>query len=334
MELGLARAGRSDSRVVVGPWLSEISVEVLYWIPVLRRLFERHGIAPERVTAISRGGTQDWYAGVADRYVDVHDLMGLDEFRAAQKRRVAEAGDQRQLRVTGLDRKLWRRARVGGALVLHPLVMYSRLRDFWAGEEELDAAARRCAWRRFPAPPPPALELPDRFVAAKLYFSDCFPDTPANRAVVRDVLLTLAKHEDVVLLSTGLELDDHAEPGAPDHPRIHGIGPLEPRDNLAVQTRVLARARALVGTYGGPSYLAPCLGIPSVSLASLPNHNRQHLEAARAAAAAMDAPVPVLLNASAGYVAQRTLAALAASSSTSSAKPAGAGSSGAANHGS
>lgn len=310
MELALARAGRSGRAVVVGPWLSEIGFEVLYWIPVLRRLFERHGIAAERVTAISRGGAQDWYAGVADGYVDVHDLMELDEFRAAQKRRVAEAGDQKQLRVTGLDRDLWRRARVGGALVVHPLVMYSRLRYFWAGEEELDAVATRCAWRRFPVPPPPALELPDRFVAAKLYFSDCFPDTPANRAVVRDVLLILAKHEDIVLLSTGLELDDHAEPGALDHLRMHGLGPLEPRDNLAVQTRVLARARALVGTYGGPSYLAPCLGIPSVSLASLPNHNRRHLEAACAAAAAMDAPEPVLLNASAGYAGQRTLAAV------------------------
>ena len=74
---------------------------------------------------------------------------------------------------------------------------------------------------------------------------------------MRDLLLALAEHEDVVLLTTGLALDDHAEPGAVAHPRIHGLGDLAPRDNLAVQTRVLARARALVGTYGGPSYLAP-----------------------------------------------------------------------------
>lgn len=310
IELGLACARRTGAPVVVGPWLSEIGFEVLYWIPLLRRLLERNSIAPERVTAISRGGVRDWYAGIADGYVDIHDLMGLDEFRAAQERRVREGGDQKQLRVTALDRELWRRAGTDGATLVHPLAMYSRLRYFWVGQESLQAAARRLAWRRFQAPPPPAIDLPASFVAAKPYFSDCFPDTPANRALVRDLLLAIAEREEVVLLSTGLSLDDHAEPGALEHPRIHGLGELAPRANLAVQTRVLARARALVGTYGGPSYLAPSLGIGSVSLASVPNHNPRHLTAARAAAAAMDAPAPVLVDAGADDALAQALRAL------------------------
>lgn len=313
MEAGLALAARTGRPVVAGPWLSEIGFEVLYWIPLLRRLLARHGIAPDRVTAISRGGVQDWYAGIAGRYVDVHDLMDLDAFRAAQARRVADGGDQKQLRVTAIDRDLWRRGGADGAVVVHPLLMYSRLRYVWVGQKSIDEVARRCAWERFATPPPPSgLDLPERFVAAKPYFSDCFPDTPENRALLRDLLLALAEHEDVVLLSTGLGLDEHGEPGVLEHPRIHGLGELQPRDNLTVQTRVLARARALVGTYGGPSYLAPCFGLASVSLASVQSHNVRHLEAARAAAAAMAAPPPVLVDASAGGALERTLDALRA----------------------
>lgn len=290
--------------------MSEIGFEVLYWIPWLRRLLHRHGIESERVTAISRGGVQEWYAGVAAHYVDVHDLIGLEEYRDAQTRRVAEAGDQKQLRTTALDRELYRLAEMQDALVVHPLIMYSRLRYFWAGQDGVDALARRCDWQRLPAPAPPGRALPSRFVAAKPYFSDCFPDTPANRAVVRDVLMALAEQDDVVLLSTGLSLDDHEEPGAIEHPRIYGLGSLAPGDNLAVQTRVLARARALVGTYGGPSYLAPWLGIPSVSLASVANYNPRHLEAARAAAAAMGTPPTILVDAAQSDVAIRAVAAL------------------------
>jgi hypothetical protein len=310
MERGLARAGRSGADVVVGPWLSELGFEILYWIPLLRRLCERHGVTCRQVTAISRGGTSDWYAGVADGYVDVHDILALDEFRSVQERRIASDGGQKQLRVTAMDRRLWRAAATRGAVVVHPLVMYSRLRYYWAGEEGLDAVQRRCSWRPFATPPPPDRWLPERFVAAKPYFSDCFPDTPANRTVVRRVLTTLARDQDVVLLSTGLAIDDHDELDVLDHPRIHVLDRLAPRDNLEVQTRVLARARAFVGTYGGPSYLATCLGIPSVGLAAVSNHNPRHLAAARRAAEAMGVRTPVLIDATARDAVQQTLHAL------------------------
>jgi hypothetical protein len=281
--------------VVVGPWLSEIGFEILYWIPLLRRLLARSGVRPAQVTAISRGGVGDWYAGVADGYVDVHDLMGR-EFLAVQRTRVDSAGDEKQMQVTALDRELWRRAGVGDALAVHPLVMYSRLRYWWAGEAGPDELRRRCDWRRFHAPEPPSCALPERFVAAKPYFSACFPDTPANLRFVSELLLELAGALDVVLLSTGLRLDEHAEAHLADHERIHRLGDLEARTNLAEQTRVLARADGLVSTYGGPAYLGSFLGVPTAGIASVANHNPRHLEAARMAAAAMGTPAPTLVD--------------------------------------
>jgi hypothetical protein len=282
--------------VVVGPWLSEIGFEILYWIPLLRRLLARSGVRPAQVTAISRGGAGDWYAGVADVYVDVHDLMGRDEFLAAQRARVDTAGDEKQLQVTPLDRELWRRAGAADAVVVHPLAMYSRLRYWWAGEAGPDELRRRCDWRRFRAASAPSRRLPDRFVAAKPYFSACFPETPANQRFVTELLLEIAGAVDVVLLSTGLRLDEHAEAHLADHERIHRLGDLDARTNLAEQTRVLARADGLVSTYGGPAYLGSFLGVPTAGLVSRANHNPRHLEAARMAAAAMGTPPPVLVD--------------------------------------
>lgn len=296
MELAVRRAGCAGRPLVVGPWVSEIGFEVLYWIPFLRRLFERHGIRPEQVTAISRGGVAGWYAGVADGYVDILDLVDVEEYRRGQHERVAEAGEQKQYLLTSLDHEIWHRAQLEGSRV-HPLVMYSRLRYFWGREEGLDALERLCLYRPFPDPGLPDFALPDRFVAAKPYFSSCFPETPKNRRFVGELIARLAETVDVVLLTTGLRMDDHAE-FRPAAGRVHSLdGTLPARDNLGVQTRVIARAQSLLSTYGGPSYLGPALGVPSVSFFSAPNHNPVHLQAAEFAARRLGMAPPLVVNA-------------------------------------
>lgn len=331
MERGVARAGRRGEPVVVGPWLSEVGFELLYWIPMLRRLLSRHGVAREQVTAISRGGAAPWYADVAERYVDVLDLVSVEEFRRAQHERVATAGDQKQLLVTRADRELWWRARAAPARV-HPLVMYSRLRYLWAREEDLEALDRRCEYRPLAGLPAPLTEVPARFVAVKPYFSSCFPPTAANRRFVAELVRRLADEVDVVLLTTGLQLDDHLEPSTVEHERVHCLhGAVDARHNLDEQTRIVARAHALVATYGGPSYLAPFLGLPSVSVASEANHNPVHLEVAHFVARRLGAPPPALIDTTAlGAV---ELAAQAALTPTSAANCSGGGSSASAAHG-
>ena len=297
MEHGLTRAGRSGRPVLVGPWLSEVGFELLYWIPLLRKLLSDRGIAPEQVTVVSRGGVRSWYSGLADGYVDLLDLFEPAEFRAAHDRRVEEAGDQKQQQVTAFDRALWQRAAPDGALCVHPLVMYTRLRYYWDGFAGLDEVERRCEFAPIAAPPPPD-GLPARYVAVKPYFSDCFPDTPENRTFVTAVLEALAAETDVVVMTTGLEIDDHAEPKLPPHPRIHTLGSLlEPNRNLEIQTAVAAGSTSLVATYGGPSYLGPFIGVPSVSFFSQDNHNPAHLAVARLAARKLDATAPVLFDA-------------------------------------
>jgi len=103
-------------------------------------------------------------------------------------------------------------------------------------------------------------------VAARFYFRPSFPDTPANRDFVKEVIGRVAKVSQVVLLNTGLDVDDHSDCPA------EGVLTLErhvdPGNNLDIQSRVIANARAFIGTYGGLSYLAPFFGVPSIGFYS------------------------------------------------------------------
>ena len=114
-----------------------------------------------------------------------------------------------------------------------------------------------------------AADLPDDYIAVRFYFNDSFPDTEDNRMFVEGMLTSLTQQHEVVLLNPGFAMDDHWD-FAPEHiPRVHTIDHvMEPSNNLAVQTEVVSRAVAFVGTYGGLSYLAPFYGVDSIALYS------------------------------------------------------------------
>jgi hypothetical protein len=59
---------------------------------------------------------------------------------------------------------------------------------------------------------------------------------------------------------------------------------MHPRENLALQTSIVAGASAFVGTYGGFSYLAPFLGVRSTAYFSdAGGYSARHLLMARSA---------------------------------------------------
>ena len=92
----------------------------------------------------------------------------------------------------------------------------------------------------------------------------------------------------VVLLDTGLRPDNHGELSARQAKRDLSIAPhVTPATNLEVQTQVLSRALAFVGTYGGTSYVASACGIPTFTLRRKPGNPRKlrHGDALRPLAA-------------------------------------------------
>jgi hypothetical protein len=283
-----ARIARKPGRIIVGPWHSEIGFELQYWIPMLRRLLDAHGVGPERVIAISRGGVESWYGGIAGEYADLLDHVSVAEARALLDERVRRFGVQKQLGLTDAERALIDRIvpDARGASLLHPGAMHRLFRWFFSGAQPISLIERHT--RNRPIDPPTGESLPlshlDRgYVAVKAYFSECFPDTPANREFVTALVTAVAERREVVLLDPELRIDDHADFHL-EHPNVHSLREsLPPARNLAIQTELVAGADALISTYGGFSYLGPFLGVPTLCFYSDDNFNHAHLDQMRRA---------------------------------------------------
>jgi hypothetical protein len=289
-DVRLSRLARRPGRIVVGPWLSEVGFEVLYWIPLLNWAAERYGLERDRMVALTRGGAGAWYADLCSTTFDAFELRSTEEVRAFNERRSRETGSLKQLTVRDLERSLISevRGRLDGEplTVLHPSLMYDLLGAFWAQRRPIMFVERRSRFRPLPAralgesSTADVPQLPRDYVAVKAYFSSCFPDTPENRRFLTESIAALARESHVVLLSTGIRVDDHSDFEAElRSDRVHPVHHLmSPRDNLAVQTRLIAGARALFATYGGFSYLGPFYGVTSYSFYSHGNYNPAHLD--------------------------------------------------------
>ena len=271
---------RRDRPVIVGPWTGEVGFELLYWVPFVRWVAATFGLAPDRLLVVSRGGVASWYGDVARNYADVFSFFTPDEFQTATADKT-----KKQRRLDGFDTEVVKRVIAARSLehvdLLHPGMMY---RLFMPYLKELATAARVDRYTlhaRLEPPDDPVLRaLPSDYVAARFYFSDCFPDTPANRAFVASTIESLSRQTPVVVLNTSFALDDHHDvaPG----PRVVTIADhMVPERNLAVQSAVIARARAFVGTYGGYSYLAPFYGVNAVAFYSERTFKPQHLHLAQ-----------------------------------------------------
>ena len=270
---------RHDRPIIVGPWTGEVGFELLYWVPFVRWTIAKYHIDPSRLVVVSRGGTASWYAPLAARYVDIFSLVTPDQFKAATE------DAKKQRRVGEFDAQIVAGVRETHGLqeaeLLHPGMMYRLFNPFW---KELATVARVDAYTDYRQLTGDAADaiggLPDDYVAARFYFSDCFPDTPENRLFVASTLETLSRQTNVVLLNAPFAVDDHRD-FSPAGGRVMSVADrMTPQTNLAVQTAVIARARAFVGTYGGYSYLAPFHGVPAVAFYSARTFKPHHLHLA------------------------------------------------------
>jgi len=123
--------------------------------------------------------------------------------------------------------------------------------------------------------------LPAEFVAVKFYTAASLPPTDAVRRALQSLIVSLAERMPVVMLDTGLAVDDHQD-YAFAASRIHSVrASLRPRDNLAVQSAIISRASAFVGTCGALAWLAPMLGIDTTAVFADARFLHGHLEVAR-----------------------------------------------------
>ena len=290
----LRSIANSSAPIIVGPWLSEVGYEALYWVPFLRWFTRHYDVDSDRVIALSRGGVAAWYAGIASRYVEQFDLFTPEEFAARNEARQRE-GDQKQLAVLQFDEEIVRRARarVGilTSVLCHPSTMFQLLRQFWLGNDSLQSVLDYTEYAPVNAIAPVDLpKLPDTFVAVKFYTGRALMDTPEHRAQLRHLVERISRRYPVVALNTNLSLDEHADYVFKDVPGLITLdGWLTPQNNLAVQTEVIRRATQFVGTCGSLAWLAPMLGTDTLAVYADDHFLTPHLYAARHAYSSMDA---------------------------------------------
>lgn len=282
----LRAAAAGSGPIFVGPWLSEVGYEALYWVPFVRWFTRHYDIDPDRVIAISRGGVSAWYGGIASRYVEQFDLMPPQEFTARNDARRGEA-DQKQLSLSDLDRELLSRARarlgIDRAGVCHPSAMFGLLRQFWLGNDSLQYVLDYTDYAPITTladvelPP-----LPDQFIAMKFYTGRALLDSPQHRDQLRSLVERLAARHPIVTLNTNLAFDEHADYVFKDVPRLITLDRwMTPQNNLAVQTEVIRRASMFVGTCGSVAWLAPMLGTETLAVYADDHFLTPHLYAAR-----------------------------------------------------
>jgi hypothetical protein len=284
----LQRMASSPKHIVVGPWLSEVGFELLYWIPFLNWVKTYRPFDADRMVVISRGGAGIWYKNITSHYVDLFDFFTPEQFRAKNEDRLRE-NKQKHLALTDFDREIVKLAyqHLGSKQVemLHPMYMYRLFYPYWKSQMSISLVDTFASFERLPAldTSDVAGELPRDYTAVRFYFNESFPDTEENKLFVTRLLQTLTDAGDVVLLNPDLHIDDHWEMAIGKNPRIHSVDHLmTPRNNLEIQTKVISRARAFVGTYGGLSYLAPMYGVTSLAFFShREKFSPQHLELAR-----------------------------------------------------
>lgn len=169
----IERLARSSEPILAGPWTGSVTVELLYWIPLLTWLTGEAGVDAERVVAVSRGGVETWYADVAGEYRDVGESPWAPD-DAAQ---------------------------------LSPQLMAQVFAPYW--EWGSLGPVRRYAVHR-PLPDEPAGAAPPiatPYVLLACSFHAGFPDDEANRSFLAKLAGQLAGRANVALLDPPIGLD-------------------------------------------------------------------------------------------------------------------------------
>ena len=286
----IERIAERGEPIIVGPWMSEVGYEALYWVPFVRWVQSSFRIKPEQMLVLSRGGAGSWYADITPHRVEIFDHVTPEAFAAYNAGRVAvPGGSVKQFEVSPFEGDLVERARtewgVPRAQVLHPSLMYRLFQQFWAGNRALSFLDEHAIYRPIEAPPASATsvrDLPDGYVAMKFYTAQSLQSTPHTRALLRALIAGVAERHPVVLLDTGLSLDDHDDYAfAPANRVVSAREWIDARSNLATQTHIIAGAKAFVGTCGGIAWLAPMLGVDTTAVMSDDKALTVHLQVAR-----------------------------------------------------
>jgi hypothetical protein len=265
---------KTKKNIIIGPWVSEVGFETLYWIPFLQWIFNKVIVENSRLIIISRGGVESWYKQLNGRYFDIFNYFTLDEFNSINIERLKILGHQKHTKICNSDILILNRIlssnNINDYYLIHPSSMYNFFLPIWQSRSTVSLVVKHSSYLPMIHPEIKFLpnHLPKVYTVAKFYFSDSFPQTKINIKKINILLKCYLNHGPVVLLLSNFKFDDHVDLMEDLPSGLITLSPVNLSNNLLFQTCVISRATRFVGTYGGFSYLAPLLGVPCICVYS------------------------------------------------------------------
>jgi hypothetical protein len=162
--------------------------------------------------------------------------------------------------------------------VLHPSMLF-RVRSRLQKDRALERMQDVLRHERFDMSRDNGLRgLPASYVAMSVAFTDALPNTDENRQFLTTLVDHVSSDSDIVLVDS----PPPAEIAIPRSDRVHRLETIHPNVDTAIQTQVVARARAFVGSHGGLAVAAAFCGTPALTYHSdrIPVDQMERLEAA------------------------------------------------------
>ena len=203
---------------------------------------------------LSRGGCAAWYRDIATHYVELFDYYTPDEFRQRSEQRLTD-GKAKPRTMSEFDRNT---IKLGTTRLAPPAVRPappdggSVVSQVLQSRAAVDTVETLAVFKPLPPRDERARgQAPGRIRGGSLLLQRRLSGYGDKPRIVASLLNALAETTDIVLLNPSMRLDDRVDVPVTARGRIHDISDLmSPRTNLDIQSKVIARARAFVGTHG------------------------------------------------------------------------------------
>lgn len=256
--------------IIIGPWLSEIGYEILYWIPFLKKHLE-HLIQDKnkKFIVISRGGVKNWYSFLENfEYFEIFDIdkKKISKHLAHRKNSLS----QKQWDISKLDNYYLnnvckkKNLNTNDCQIVHPSVLFKNLKSYLNANlapnyvfQYLSHSNNSLAINS-----DHSMDYLKPFVAIKLYESSILNLKHDQSFFINKINLVLNKINkkyNLVYLDFKIE-DDHKDlvinmSGHKTYSINEIYSNIDESNNIYFQDALIQNSEFLVSTYGGFCYL-------------------------------------------------------------------------------
>jgi hypothetical protein len=255
--------------IIIGPWMSEIGFELLYWIPLLQK---KYNFENKKIIVISRGGVSHWYSNLkVYKYLNVQELIKDDDFKDFIRVK-AQIGEQKQTNVENLESKIYEIVMKKFSIsaeeckILHPRIMYNYFRPYWNGSSKMNfSALQKNITLDYPKKLNMKIDIKN-FVVCKLYSSSIlYMENDKEKYLQKiSLLMNIINQRYKIVFLNYNSGDDHKLilPSFDEKLKLKEryylddlFEEVDKDNNLEIQNFLVSRSEFFFGTYGGFSYL-------------------------------------------------------------------------------